>query len=112
MNKTVLVSFKERNKVLRISYTNEGGVLACLKEQFCRAFNETISEEELITFQRFDSEWDSFIDLEECDTVNDRDKLRVVVTTRTNCGRGTVNTGSNIYSTQVEHSVSLLPNYN
>ena len=80
MNKSVLVSFKERNKVLHISnFTNEKEV-PCLKEQFCLVFNESISEGRFITFQRFDSTWDSFVDLEESDAVEDRDKLKVVIT--------------------------------
>ena len=80
MNKTVLVSFKERNKVLLISNSTNEKEVACLKEQFCRTFNETISEGQFITFQRFDSTWDSFVDLEESDSVEDRDKLKVVIT--------------------------------
>lgn len=118
MSKTVLVLFKERNKVLRISQgisiTNEDEI-ACLKEQFCRAFSQTLSEGQLITFQRFDSAWDSFVDVDESDAVEDRDKLKVVVTERasTNSSRGMVNTeissSSNVCLTQMEHSVSLLP---
>ena len=66
--------------MLRISNSTNEKEVACLKEQFCRAFNETISEGQFITFQRFDSTWDSFVDLEESDAVEDRDKLKVVIT--------------------------------
>ena len=79
MNKTVLVSFKERNKVLRISTSTVEKEFACLKEQFCRAFNEILSEGQFVTFQRFDSAWDSFVDLEDGDAVEDRVKLKVVI---------------------------------
>ena len=91
MSKRVLVSFKERNKVLRIS--NEEDITS-LKEQFCLAFNESISGL-LITFQRFDSEWDCFVDIEECDTVKDGDKLKVVTEiTNTSYSRGTISEAS------------------
>ena len=108
MNKTVLVSFKERNKVLRINSSTNEREIACLKEQFCRAFGETISEGQFITFQRFDSTWDSFVDLEECDTVEDRDKLKVIVTESTSISNsGTVHAeASGSCLTQMEHSVS------
>ena len=74
------MSFKERNKVLRISTSTVEKEFACLKEQLCRAFDETLSEGQFVTFQRFDSAWDSFVDLEDGDAVEDRDKLKVVIT--------------------------------
>ena len=33
-----------------------------------------------ITFQKFDSEWNEYIDLEDTDKISDKDKLKVVVT--------------------------------
>jgi len=127
MNKAVLVSFKERNKVLHISSsTSNEGEITCLKKQFCRTFSENISEGQLITFQRFDSAWDSFIDLDDRDTIEDRDKLKVVITELTQhkrelrrelCqtathGKDVVNpaavasNSSTLHLTHLEHSVS------
>ena len=81
MSKTVLVSFKERNKVLRVNCATAKEEISLLKKQFCRAFNEPASQGKLITFQRFDEAWGCFVDLDEhADTIEDKDKLNVVVT--------------------------------
>ena len=112
MSKTVLVSFKERNKVLRVSTSTNEQEIACLKEQFFHAFNETITEGQLIVFQRYDSEWDSFVDLEEHDTVENRDKLKAVIIEKTGSSINTgsvVNTetsASHLAHNELEHLVS------
>ena len=61
--------------MLHISNSTNEKEVACLKEQFRRAFNESISEGQFVSFQHFNSTWDSFVDLEESDAVEDRDKL-------------------------------------
>ena len=33
----------------------------------------------VVTFQRFDNEWNEYVDLEEDEVINDKDKLKVVV---------------------------------
>ena len=112
MSKAVLVSYKERNKVLHINSNADKGEVACLKEQFFRAF-EPLSEGQVVTFQRFDSEWDSFVDLEEYDAVEHKAKLKAVVTEHTTHmvanGKATATVDSetsNLYGAQMEHSVS------
>ena len=121
MNKTVLVAFQDRNKVLRINSSAIEGDIAYLEKEFFRAFSRTVSEGQIITFQRFDTTWDSFVDLEEGDTVEDRDKLKAVVSEPTST-RSQPNTSSsgNIVSLEVndftphltpadlEHTVSFI----
>jgi len=115
------VSFQDRNKVLHINSSAIEGDIAYLEKEFFRAFARTVSEGQIITFQRFDTTWDSFVDLEEGDTVEDRDKLKAVVSEPTST-RSQPNTSSsgNIVSLEVndftphltpadlEHTVSFI----
>ena len=76
--KAVLVSYLERQKVLKIDAHKISDVkfLALeFRKQF--AFNSNVN---LVTFQRFDSEWGEYVELESDDEIEHKDKLKAVVT--------------------------------
>lgn len=77
MAKRILLSYQERNKVFTIP---EGARdLPYLKAEFLKAFNliDDITVE--VFFQKYDDEWDTFIDLEDSDILITKDKLKAVV---------------------------------
>ena len=76
--RTVLASYEGRNKLLTLPrQTPLEGDLAYLKQQFFRAFAVS-SEFNEATFQRYNSTWDTNLDLEEDDEISDKDRLTVV----------------------------------
>jgi len=113
------VSFQDRNKVLRINSSTIEGDVACLEKEFFRAFARTVSEGQIITFQRFYTTWDSFVNLEEGDMIEDRHKLKAVVSEPT-CSQPNTSSSGNIVSLEVndftphltpadlEHTVSFI----
>ena len=65
--KVVLVSYLERNKVLKIP-EGENDELSYLKTQFFQVFgveNETVS----VLFQYYSSEWEEYVELEAFDVI-------------------------------------------
>ena len=77
MAKQVLVQYLEIGKVFSISL----GVVCMeyLTKEFFDKYSIDKSCYEVI-FQRYDKEWDTFIDLEAKDSIYNRDKLRAVLT--------------------------------
>ena len=78
--KTVLLSYLEKNKRIVIPSEKPETDLRYLNNQFIAQFNFDSNVKLDITFQRFESDWNEYIDLEDTDEVNDKDKLKVVVT--------------------------------
>ena len=78
--KTVLLSYQEKNKRVVIPSGKSESDLCFLNNQFIAQFNFDLNVKLDITFQRFDSEWNEYVDLEDTDKINDKDKLKVVVT--------------------------------
>lgn len=63
--KSILVSYLERNKVFKIPQVDEAGEdLVCLKELFKKEFDIRPSLDMKISFQRYDQEWEEFVELE------------------------------------------------
>ena len=73
----VLVTYLDRNQVFSLSEKSTKGYLQDLKSQVSSYFK--IEDNRIIIIQRFDSEWDSFIDLDDDNHLHDRDKLKVVL---------------------------------
>ncbi len=73
--KSVLVSFQERNKVLKLF---EDGDLKVLEKEFRKAF-KLDSEASLVTFQRYDTDWGEYVDLDDECTLQHKDKVKAVV---------------------------------
>ena len=76
--KSVFISYLDRNKVICIPPTSTSDV-HYIESQFKSVFSFGKNVKLQVTFQRFDSEWQEFIDLEEKDIVNNKDKLKAVV---------------------------------
>ena len=77
--KRVLVSYLDRNKVITIpDDTGEGDVQYVIKE-FKKAFNFEGCVNLGIVLQKFDSEWDTYVDLEKNDALVNKDKVKAVV---------------------------------
>ena len=51
-----------------------------LRREFLVLFKFEANVKLDLTFQRFDSDWNEFVDLEDADEICDKDKLKVVVT--------------------------------
>lgn len=75
----VLVSYLGRNQIFSLEEDDN------LTKSQMRALNQKVSSYFEIAsttnfiLQRYDKEWDSYIDLGEQDTLEDRDKLRVTI---------------------------------
>lgn len=80
--KSILVSFLERNKVIRCPADSEEGDVSFLKREFRKqlSFEKHVAID--VTFQRFDSEWEEYVDLDDDETVSNKEKLKVVVTSK------------------------------
>ena len=80
MSKVVLLGYLERKKRIAIAEKRTENELEYLKEEFLKSFNlQSTVKPHQITFQRFDPEWDEYVDVEEGDVLVNKDKLKVVV---------------------------------
>ena len=77
--KKVLVSYLERNKVMTIPEATEDGDVKYVTKESRRIFNLDGCENVIIAVQKFDSEWEAFVDLEDDDAILNKDRLKVVV---------------------------------
>ena len=75
----MLVSYMERNKVIKVP---EEGDIVYLKKEFMKQFSFASQVSIDVAFQRYDNEWKEYVDLEECDTVANKEKLKVVVSSQ------------------------------
>lgn len=76
-SKRVLLTYLERNKIIAIPDETEEGDVNYAKKEFQRAFS--FEGHATVILQKFDQEWDTYIDLEDDDALVDRDKIKVVV---------------------------------
>jgi hypothetical protein len=98
MVKRVLLSYNERNKVVTIPDDVDND-LHFLRMEFLRIFDITDDVTLLVVFQKFDEEWDSFVDLEESDVLQTKDKIRAVVTYKVLNNPPVQSTASSVIST-------------
>ena len=84
--KAVRVAYLERNKVLKLPVSEANfSELELLETQFRREFLFDQDADNVgltVTFQRFDPEWEEYIDLELDAEIKHKDKLKAVVTAR------------------------------
>lgn len=76
--KSVLVSYLERKKVFKIP-EGEDNELSYLKEKFFEAF-EIENGTAKVSFQYYSSEWDEYVELESFDVIENKAKLKAVIT--------------------------------
>lgn len=79
--KSVLVSYLERNKRIEIPRDKPRGMtdVQYIESVFKSVFSFDRNVKLCITFQRFDTDWNEFVDLELGDDINHKDILKVVV---------------------------------
>ena len=73
--KSVLVSYVDRKKVLKFNVNTKLTDMEFITKEFMREFSFESNVNINVTFQRFDPEWDEYIDLEPGSTLNHKDKL-------------------------------------
>ena len=78
--KSVLVSFLDHSKVIKIPCESEEGDIPLLKREFRKefGFEEHVAVD--VAFQRYDNYWNEFVDLNDDEKVGNKEKLKVVVT--------------------------------
>jgi len=81
--KAVLVTYLERNKVLKVppnhEYTSDIGYLeSAFRTEF--SFEQAVNL--TITFQKFDEDWNEYIDLEADAILQHKDKVKAVVSAK------------------------------
>ena len=80
MEKCVLVSYGERNKIISIPESKRESDLKYLSHKFKNVFSFGENVNLLITFQKFDRDWCEYLDLEENCCLSNKDKIKAVVT--------------------------------
>lgn len=63
-SKTILLSYLERNRVVKVPHTSSSDV-HYLETEFRRLFQFGSNDHVIITFHRYDDEWQEYIDFEE-----------------------------------------------
>ena len=79
MARKVLLSYMERNKPVTIPEEQNDGHVDFLRQEFLKNFYYSKNVRLNVTFQRFDLEWNEYVDLEDDATVHNKDKLKVIV---------------------------------
>lgn len=78
--KTVMLSYVERNKVVKIPDSCDGKELEYLEEQFRKLFSYEGNISINISFHQYNSDWNEFMELDYTEKIDDKDKLKVIVT--------------------------------
>ena len=74
----MLISYMERNKVFKIPLNDSVKPdVRFLEEEFRQEFQ--MGSHVCITFQKYDLEWEEYVDIEDFDVVKNKEKLKVVV---------------------------------
>ena len=85
MARTVLVSYLDNNKRIVLPSEKLEGDLSYLKDQFLTQFKFERNVTLKVTFQRFDSGWNKYVDLDDTEEIRHKDKLKAVVTPLISC---------------------------
>lgn len=78
MSKTILLSYSERNKIIKVP-RNIPSEIQYLEDEFRKEFHFGTNVNVTIIFQRYNTDWSEYIDLDEEAELGDREKLKVVV---------------------------------
>ena len=73
----VLVSYLGRRQVFSLQENDTTGQITDLKQQVSLYFE--IPSGTKVILQRFNKEWDTYLDLDDTETIQDCDKLEVIV---------------------------------
>ena len=73
------MSYLDRNKVIVIPDDTEEGDVNYAKTEFRRVFSFEGDANLTVILQKFDHEWNAYVDLEDDDALGDKDKIKAVV---------------------------------
>ena len=79
MSKCVLLSYLERNKVIKVPIQKQESDLQYLRKEFIKSFSFEKTVGISFSFQKFDSEWGEFVEIDEDAELADKEKIKVVV---------------------------------
>ena len=79
MAKKVLVSYLERKQVFEIPSTIEDDI-AYLTSEVLKGFTFDTNVNLKVTFQKYDEDWDEYLDVSKDYKVKEKDRLKAVVT--------------------------------
>lgn len=77
MAKQVLVSYHEKKKIIQLPINESEDILKHLTKEFQREFKAPTSK--VVTFQRYDSSWEEYIDVDDGKDIQHKDKLKAVI---------------------------------
>ena len=78
-DKVVLVQYLDRNKRINIPRLKEETDIEFLQSEFRKSFNLSGNVSIVISFQRYDPEWEEYVEIENYEDVKNKEKLKVVV---------------------------------
>ena len=78
--KSIMLSYCDRNKIVSVPKEKEETDIAYLEDKFRKSFAYQNNVSILISLQKFDTDWQEYIELDEHAVVDNKDKLKVVVT--------------------------------
>ena len=70
--KTVLLSHSERNKIVKIPQDKEISDIEYLENEFRKFFSYEGNVSIMVSFHKFNLDWDDYIELDRDELVNDR----------------------------------------
>ena len=96
----VLVSYLGRRQVFSLQENDTTGQMTDLRQQVSLYFE--IPSGTKVIFQRFNKEWDTYLDLDDAETIQDRDKLEVIVISEPTPAKEKSESGSKILPDNTE----------
>ena len=73
-----MLSYLERNKIIKVPETFEGNELKYLEEEIWKNFSYQGNLTICISFHKFDADWDDYIEVEKGTAIDNKDKLKVM----------------------------------
>ena len=78
--KNILLSYLERNIFVKVPQNLQSSEIQYLEKEFRKLFHFGTNVHMTVIFQRYDTDWNEYIDLDEEAVLNEKDKLKVIVT--------------------------------
>lgn len=109
LEKLILVTYLDRNKILKIPSSHSESDLKYLEKEFRREFKFHSNVHLVITFQKFDEDWGTFVELDEDVCLAYKDKLKAVVSpVLSSAATSAVSVSDSLVDPQVEESTCIV----
>ena len=69
----------ERNKIIKVPLIKDKTDLAYVRDEFIKVFTFEKNVGLCLSFQRYDSEWEDFVEIDDTEELKDKEKIKVVV---------------------------------